>query len=376
MNESVPRNIRIIDPEAICENMRTIRKQVPPEAKVLAVVKADAYGHGAYETSLAALRGGADMLAVAAVQEGVQLRQKGITAPILVLGAVTEADVTEGTEYGLIQTVCTPDMVCLCEKAGIETGKQTEVHLKIDTGMGRIGIRNEAEKKAVTEEIRRSPHVKLTGAFTHFSDADGDEDGLAYTRNQYRMFRELTKDLGDGMTLHCANSAAIHRFPEMAMSMVRAGISLYGYPPVPEGKGLKPCMEWRAKISHIKTVPAGTDISYGRTFRTEKETKVATITCGYADGYHRAASGKAEVLIRGKRYRIIGRICMDQMMADITGSDDIRVDDPVILMGQSGNEAITAEDLARWSGTISYEILLSVGSRVARVFKQEGMDSK
>ena len=203
-------------------------------------------------------KGGADMLAVASVAEGTMLRRQGITAPILVLGAVTAEDVREGADHSLIQTVCSPQMVALCEEAASGLGKQTEVHLKIDTGMGRIGIRTEAELKTVTDALERSPHVRLCGAFTHFSDADDGTEGMEYTEAQYCRFVEMTDRLPRDIVRHCSNSAAIHRRPDFAMDMVRAGISLYGYPPVPERNlGLEPCMRWTAKISYIKDLPAG-----------------------------------------------------------------------------------------------------------------------
>ncbi len=365
-----PRNRRIIHLNTLKNNMAQIRAAVNPAAKVLAVVKADGYGHGAAEVSRAALEGGADMLAVASVAEGTALRAKGIQAPILVLGAVLAADAAEGVKSGLIQTVCSPAMVCICEEVAAKEGKQTEVHLKIDTGMGRIGVRNREERDAVLQALENAPHVKLTGVFTHLSDADGDVDGMAYTEKQFRQFLELTEELPKEVIRHCANSAAIHRRPDMALDMVRAGISLYGYPPVENGLNLEPCMRWTAKVSYVKELPAGEYISYGRTFRTDRPTRVATVTCGYADGYHRSAGGKAEVLIHGRRVPVLGRICMDQMMADVSELEDVRPEDEVVLMGTDGNERITAEDLARWSGTISYEILLSVGSRVERVFEE------
>lgn len=372
-----PRNRRVIRTDRLRENMRKIRSAVAPGVKVMAVVKADGYGHGAKQTAFAALEGGADMLAVASVAEGSALRQCGITAPILVLGAVTAADVREGIESGLIQTVCSPDMVRLCEQAASEAQKQTEVHVKIDTGMGRIGVRNETELKAVKDALDASPHVKLTGAFTHFSDADGDEDGMAYTAEQFRRFTRMTALLPAGILRHCANSAAIHRAPEYALDMVRAGISLYGYPPVEEKDlALEPCMRWTAKISYIKELPAGEYISYGRTYRTQRKTRVATVTCGYADGYHRSAGKSAEVLIRGKRAKILGRICMDQMMADVSEIPEASVEDEVVLIGRDGADCITAEDIAAWSGTISYEILLSVGSRVERTFEDRTDERK
>ena len=362
------RNRRIIDLGAIGRNMALIRKQVPSTAGVIAVVKADAYGHGAAEVSRAALDNGADSLAVAAAAEGSYLRGKGITAPIMVLGAVSEEEAAEGVASGLVQTVCSPEMVRFCERAAEKTGRTALVQLKVDTGMGRIGVRSREERDRVLEELRRSRHVLLTGAFTHFADADGDEDGLCYTREQYRRFRELTEDLPRDVRRHCANSAAIHRFPEMAMDAMRAGISLYGYPPVAEAEGLQMCMEWRADISYIKELPAEEPVSYGRTWQADTCRRIATITCGYGDGYHRAASGKAQVLIRGRRFPVVGRICMDQMMADITGAEDIQAGDEAVLIGRSGDEMITAEDLARWCGTISYEVLLSASSRVERTF--------
>ena len=370
-----PRNRRVIRTDLLRDNMRKIRKSVAPGVKVMAVVKADGYGHGAAETAKAALEGGADYLAVASVAEGSMLRRSGITAPILVLGAVTADDVCEGVENGLIQTVCSPAMVWLCEKAAEESGKQTDVHLKIDTGMGRIGVRTAEEMETVTAALGKTAHVRLTGAFTHFSDADDGNEGMAYTEMQYARFRELTDSLPAGILRHCSNSAAIHRMPDFAMDMVRAGISLYGYPPVPENSiGLHPCMRWTAKISYIKELPAGEYISYGRTYRTPGARRVATVTCGYADGYHRTAGPGAEVLIHGKRAKILGRICMDQMIADVTEIPEAKEEDEVVLIGRDGPEQVTAEDIASWAGTISYEILLSVGSRVERVFEDRRAD--
>ena len=371
-----PRNRRVIRTDLLSENMRKIRKAVNPHAKVLAVVKADGYGHGSVETAQAALEGGAEYLAVASVAEGAVLRQNGITAPILVLGAVTEEDVLSGVELGLIQTVCTPEMVRLCEKAAETAGKQAEVHLKIDTGMGRIGVRNEEEMRAVTDAIDNAPKIRMTGAFTHFSDADGGPEGMAYTEEQFARFTRLTEKLPEGILRHCSNSAAIHRKPDYALDMVRAGISLYGYPPVAERDlGLEPCLRWTAKISYIKELPAGEYISYGRKYKTAEKKRVATVTCGYADGYHRAAGPAAEVLIHGRRAKVLGRICMDQMIADVTDIPEAKEEDEVVLIGTDGTEKITAEDIAGWSGTISYEILLSVGSRVERVF-EDGRNKK
>ena len=361
-----PRNRRVVDPGKIEQNMREICSALPEHVRALAVVKADGYGHGALQTANAAIRGGASMLAVASVDEGAALRDGGIRVPILVLGAVTGYDVKRGAEAGLIQTVCSPEMVRMCETAAVETGKQTEVHLKIDTGMGRIGVRTEKEKEQVLKALQESPHVKLCGAFTHFADADDGEDGERYTEQQFRRFLEMTDGLPEDVIRHCCNSAAIHRHPEMYLDMVRAGISLYGYPPVKTDMNLEPCMTWTATVSYVKEMAPGSFVSYGRTWQADRPVRAATVTCGYGDGYHRSASGKACVLIHGKRAAVIGRICMDQMVADVTDIPDVKAGDEVILIGREGQEQITAEDLAKWSGTISYEILLSVGSRVKR----------
>ena len=361
-----PRNRRVVDPGKIEQNMREICSALPEHVRALAVVKADGYGHGALQTARAAIHGGASMLAVASVDEGTALRDGGIRIPILVLGAVTGYDVKQGAEAGLIQTVCSPDMVRMCESAATETGKQTEVHIKIDTGMGRIGIRTEKEKEQVMKTLRECPHVKLGGVFTHFADADDGEDGERYTEQQFRRFLELTDGLPEDVIRHCCNSAAIHRHPEMHLDMVRAGISLYGYPPVKTDMSLEPCMTWTATVSYVKELAPGSFVSYGRTWQANRTIRAATVTCGYGDGYHRSASGKACVLIHGRRAAVIGRICMDQMVADVTDIPDVKPGDEVILIGREGHEQITAEDLAKWSGTISYEILLSVGSRVKK----------
>ena len=364
------RNRRIIDAGAIRHNMETLRAAVPASAKIMAVVKADGYGHGAATAAKAALAGGAAALAVATAEEGKEIREAGIRqVPILVLGAVSKDDAATGISAGLTQTVCSPEMVRICEDAAERLGAEAPVHLKIDSGMGRIGIRTTAEREAVTQAMRESPRVRMTGVYTHFSDADGNAEGEAYSERQFRRFLELSDGLG--VPRHCANSAAALRHPEWALEMVREGISLYGYPPVETGLDLRPCMRWEAQVSYVKDVPAGEYISYGRTWRTEHPTRIATITCGYGDGYHRAASGKAEVLIRGRRAKVLGRICMDQMMADVTEIPEARTGDTAVLMGTDGKERITAEDIARWCGTISYEVLLSCGSRVEKRIRME-----
>ena len=356
--------IKVIDLAVLRRNVQLIREKLPAKTMLMAVVKADAYGHGIVPVAVNALDAGASWLAVARTDEGLVLRNAGITTPILVLGASSPQEISDGVRHGLTLSVSGPRMIHSVQQCAKLAGKPGLVHLKIDTGMGRIGVRTEEDVQAVLEALKVCPDVVLGGAFTHFADADGESDD--YTRMQLDRFRALAALLPQGIIRHCANSAAIHRYPEAAMDMVRLGISMYGYPPVQTECPMQPVMEWRTAVTHVKTVQPGDKISYGCTFTAEQPLTVATIACGYGDGYHRFASGKAEVLIHGQRCPIIGRICMDQMMADVSAVDGVRPGDEVILIGCSGGESITADDLGAWCGTISYEVLLAATERVHR----------
>lgn len=359
---------RWIDLKQLRENVRLIRGAVPDTAQLMAVVKADAYGHGAVQVACAALESGASCLAVALPREGAVLRQAGITAPILVLGAAQPEDGELAAQHHLTLTVCDPDIIRALQRH-VGSG-HVDVHVKLDTGMCRIGARNEAELMAVLRAVDECPGLRLTGAFTHFADADGND--MTFTRLQLKRFQALCALLPEGIVRHCANSAAIHRLmPEAAFDMVRAGISMYGYPPVETNLPLKPFMTWRTRVTHVKEIQPGDTVSYGRTFTADSPRRIATIACGYGDGYHRAASGKAQVLLHGQRVPVVGRICMDQMMADVTCLPQVQAGDVVTLMGRDGNAEITAADIARWAGTISYEILLAATGRVERVWLDE-----
>lgn len=364
------RNRRLVDLGAIRHNVRVIRSLVPPSARLMAVVKADAYGHGACEVAEAALTAGAEFLAVATVPEGQELRAHGISAPILVLGESTGPEMERAAADGITLAVSTPEDIELAGKAAELMRKPVSVHLKVDTGMGRIGVRTLEERNHVLEAISSTKDVELTGVFTHFADADGTD--RAYTDMQIARFHAMTDDLPRNVLRHCANSAAILRLmPECAFDMVRMGIILYGYPPVPTDADFRMCMEWKSRVMFVKTIAPGESVSYGCTWHAERETRVATIGCGYGDGYHRAASGRAEALIHGIRVPVIGRICMDQMMLDVTEVPDVRTGDSVTLMGRDGKECISAEDIAAWAGTISYEVLLAVTGRVKQTFIDE-----
>ena len=360
------RHQRTVDLAVLRENVRLIRGALPAGTALMAVVKADGYGHGMTQTARAAVEAGAQALAVALAEEGAALREAGLTVPVLVLGAAGPEELAEGVRHGLTMTVCTPEAVRQAQEAASSLDGEALVHLKLDTGMNRIGARTEAEVQSVLSALRESPRVRLTGAFTHFADADGDDP--AYTRMQLMRFKALSALLPEGLTLHCANSAAIHRLPEAAFDMVRAGISMYGYPPVPTELPLRPCLRWTTTVTHVKEIGPGEAVSYGCTYTADRPLRVVTIACGYGDGYHRSASGKAEVILHGRRVPVIGRICMDQMMADVTEAPETRPGDEVVLIGRDGDAVITAEDVAAWAGTISYEVLLAATGRVPRVW--------
>ena len=356
--------VRTIDLAVLRENIRLIRSVLPDTTMLMAVVKADAYGHGIVHAARNAVYAGADWLAVARTDEGVLLRQAGITAPILVLGAASGLEIGDGVKHGLTLTVTDPRMVHAVQRWAAQHGRAGDVHLKLDTGMGRIGVRTADEVREMLQTLEACPDVTLSGAFTHLADADGVDE--TYTQMQLERFRALTDLLPADVIRHCANSAAIHRFPAAAMDMARAGISMYGYPPVETGLPLAPVMDWRTAVTYVKTIDPGDHVSYGCTFAADKPIKLATVACGYGDGYHRCASGHARVIIQGVSCPVVGRICMDQMMVDVSAIDDVEPGDEVILVGRSGNEVITADDLGRWSGTISYEVLLAATERVHR----------
>lgn len=356
--------VRTIDLAALRHNVACIRRTLPEGTRLMAVVKADAYGHGMAQTARNALSAGASWLAVARVDEGVQLRRTGIEAPILVLGASLADELDAGISHALTLTLTSVQGVHDAQEATLRQGKCCHVHLKLDTGMGRIGLRTEDEVRRVLAALDACPAVRLTGVFTHFADADGADE--RYTRMQLARFRALTALLPADVLRHCANSAAIHRFPEAAMDMVRAGISMYGYPPVKTELPLRPVMDWRTAVTHVKTIRPGDCVSYGCTFTADRPMTLATLACGYGDGYHRCASGRAQVLVHGVRCPVIGRICMDQMMADVSAVPEVHPGDEAVLMGTAGDETITADELAGWSDTISYEVLLAATERVRR----------
>lgn len=363
-----------IDLDAIRNNVRVMKKYAR-SPHFLAVVKANAYGHGAVPVAKAALEAGADWLAVAIPEEGVQLRDAGIQAPILVLGGAEPQAVDAIAAAELTQVVFDECMIRALANAGVRTGKEVQVHLGIDTGMCRIGVRSPEEAAKLTEEIDRLPGIRLTGCFTHMATADEPEpEG---TKAQIARFKSVCEAIdrvhSAPIIHHAANTASIFRYPEVHLDMVRGGIALYGYPPVPGVEGLRAAMRWITRAVYVKTIQPGEKVSYGGLFTAQRPTRVMTIPVGYADGYNRRLSCTGSVLVRGKRAPILGRVCMDQVMVDVTDIPGAEAGDEVVLIGAQGNECISAEEIASLLGTISYEVICSPSARVPRVYKNELM---
>ncbi len=373
-----------IDLDSIAQNVREIKKLLKPGVRFMGVVKADAYGHGVRETAKTILENGADCLAVAFIDEAVQLRKAGITAPILILGNSSEASVDELLEYDITPAVFTEEFAKVLSKRANELGKTAKIHIKVDTGMHRIGFLyglKENEKTATVEkiiEISKLPNLEIEGIFTHLSTSD--EESTEYTYEQFNRFAELTQRLSDkGLTVsirHIANSAALVRFPELQLDMVRAGVIMYGMYPsrdVDYGElNLKPAMKFKTRVINIKEVDSGAGISYGRSYTTDCPKKIATIAVGYADGYSRILSGKAVTIVNGVKVKQLGRICMDQCMIDASIVNNINIGDEVTLFGESCGCNIPIEDVADKMGTINYEIACIVGKRIPRIYIKDG----
>ena len=350
-----------VDLGQIEQNVRVLKEAMRP-GLLMAVVKANAYGHGLVPVSRAAIKAGADYLAVAIPEEGEKLRENGIRHPILVLGGVNEDGARASVENDLIQTVFDPRGVMEIETAAAGMRKEAKAHIKLDTGMGRIGVRNCEELRALLRALNGAPHVKLCGAFTHFANADAEDDG--YTALQMERLHDMLDILPRGLLRHAASSAALLRYPDTRFDMVRAGIAMYGYPPVETKLPLRPALSWKTEVAFVKRIGPGEHVSYGITYTAGRPTLVATLPVGYGDGYRRALSGRAFVLIDGMRCPVIGRVCMDQTMVDVTDLPAVRCGDEAVLLGTQGGEEIDARELAAWADTINYEMLLAPSSRV------------
>ena len=358
-----------INLDAVRHNLTEIRRHIQPQAKLCAVVKANAYGHGAVEVSKIAVECGADFLAVATVEEGLQLRLAGFSLPILILGLIPADAIKISVENNLTMTVCDFDFAKKISDFAAVQNKIAKVHLKIETGMGRIGIFAE-DAVNVAEKISKLPHVELEGIFSHFADADSADK--TFTKNQLEIFKKTCEKISEkGIKIkirHIAESAAILEIPDAHLDMVRSGIITYGLYPSQDVKKnilLKPAMKLKAKIVFLKKISAGTSIGYGRDFIARKNSVIATLPLGYADGYIRAYKN-FHVEIHGKIVPIVGRICMDQCMIDVT-EIDAKIGDEVILFG---SEKISIDDAANHLQTINYEITCLISDRVPRIFSR------
>ncbi|ADL08644.1 alanine racemase [Thermosediminibacter oceani] len=359
-------------------NLKEIRRITSPNAGICAVVKADAYGHGAVEVAMTALSFGAKYLAVAFLDEAVVLREAGIRAPILILGFTPEDQFDKILEYGITQTVYNVRSAEVLSREAQKRGMKAKVHIKLDTGMSRIGFPAEPSSLSDIEKVFLLPGIEVEGIFTHFARAD--EEDKSFTEEQYKKYRETVGVLESrGLRVpikHVANSAAIIDMPGMHLDMVRPGIILYGIYPSEEVQRsritLKPVMTFKTRVSHVKTVPAGTPISYGGTFVTKKTSVIATLPVGYADGYPRLLSSRAEVVIKGRRAPLVGRVCMDQCMVDVTDIPGVQPGDEVELFGTGENGGVTADEIAKIVGTIPYEIVCGISKRVPRIYIKDG----
>lgn len=359
-----------IDLNAIRHNYQLMADYLPVSVRVMAVVKANAYGHGMLEVARTVADEGCMDLAVAIPEEGIALRNNGFgKINILVLGAVNEHGIEPSIQNNLTLTVFTPVTIAKIDACAAHLHKTAAVHIKIDTGMGRIGLCTTNEAVALQAALLEARHVRATGIYTHFADADhlGADGGLCeYSQNQLKLFLQLKSCFDPSIPAHASNSAMSLVSPDANFSMIREGISLYGYPPVPTALPFRHAIHWEAEIVHVKDVPAGTSIGYGCTFTSEKPMRIATIAAGYGDGYHRTASNRGAVLVSGQRARIVGRVCMDQFMVDVSDIPEVQTGDIAVLIGKQGEGFIGADELGQWADTISYEVLLSITNRVPR----------
>ncbi len=364
-----------IDLDAVSYNLDSIQKKISSGTDIIAVVKADGYGHGALEISRMLEREPRVFgFAVASAEEAFALRDFGIQKPVLILGYTFAEDYEALVLQNIRPTVYSYEMALAYNAAALKAGTKALLHIKVDTGMGRIGYPVTREAADEIAEIAALPGIEIEGLFTHFARAD--ERDKTESRRQLALYREMLTLLEDRHVYvsyrHCSNSAAIAEFSEADLDLVRAGIILYGLWPSEESNRdaicLRPVMELKSTVIHIKTLEAGSCISYGGTYRLTERKRIATIPAGYADGYPRSLSNKGYVLIRGKKAPILGRICMDQFMVDVTEIPDVKLLDPVTLLGRDGKEQISMEDLGRLSGRFNYEFACDIGKRVPRYY--------
>mgnify|MGYP000576920508 FL=1 len=368
-----------IDLDAIAYNMEQMKQNIRPETKVMAVIKADGYGHGAVQI--------AEMMerwnyiwgfAVATLDEAVVLRTEGIQKPILVLGCVFPDQYMEMLKHEIRMNIYTEEMAESISRMAAREGKTAYMHIKLDTGMSRLGFGINEQSAETIKRISKMPNVNMEGIFTHFTKAD--EKDKSFTKKQIQEFVWMTERLKEKIVRftyeHCSNSAGIIDVPEANFDIVRAGISTYGLYPSEEvdktNVKLKPALALKSHVAFVKEIERGTPVSYGGTFVAKEKMKIATIPVGYADGYPRSLSNKGYVLIRGKKAPILGRVCMDQFMVDVTQIEGVSFGDKVTMIGKDGNEILPVEVLSELSGRFNYEFVCDLGKRIPRVYVRDG----
>ncbi|GAX89198.1 alanine racemase [Effusibacillus lacus] len=362
-----------IDLGHIAHNLREFRRILPEQTRIMAVVKADGYGHGAVPVAKQAIAAGAAFLGVATLEEAIELRKAGIDEPILVLGYVPPSAAREILRWNVRQTCFHMEMVEALAQEAVVAGTTARIHVKVDTGMGRLGLQAE-EAADFVQAAGRLKGIEVEGVYSHFATAD--ELDKAYAERQAARWKEFLSALGNrGIPVplrHIANSAAAMELPDMAYDMVRIGISMYGLYPSQEVDrsrvNLRQALRLVTRIVHLKTLPRGAGVSYGAAKVEREQAVIATLPIGYADGFSRRLSGKAHVLVRGQRVPIIGRICMDQCMADVTDVEGVSVGDEVVLYGGQGESFISLDEIADLVGSISYEVVCGLGKRVTRKY--------
>lgn len=368
-----------INLDAIEHNLKEIKKNIASNVKIMSIIKADAYGHGFFQVATTLAKNGVDAFGVATADEAIQLRNSGFKTPILIIGVTCDDDLEMLISNDIMLVVFNKEFAMQISDVATKVSKKAKIHIKLDTGMSRIGFvctddKSIKESSDCISDIAKLPNIEIDGIFSHFSTAD--DENPEFTDIQYERFIKTVDFLKEnGINIpnkHICNSAGIINHKKYHLDMVRCGIITYGLSPNPdmniEGLNLIPAMEFKSTVINVKTVGSDSPVSYGGNYIAKAGSKIATVAIGYADGYSRALSGKAQVLINGKKANIVGNICMDQMMVDVTDIDDIKIGDEVILFGTDGNNTITIESVADIMNTINYEIVCTVGKRVPRVY--------
>ncbi len=373
-----------VDVDAIKHNYNIIRQTVRKDADIMCVIKADGYGHGAVFLAKLYEELGADKFAVSNIEEAMQLRESGVKLPILILGFTPAEMAKQLADNDISQAVFTDEYANELSRFAVRDNVNVKIHIKLDTGMSRIGFmyqntERDAQSIDLIERVCHLPNLIHEGIFTHFALSDEGNEGIAPTTHQLDCFVNAVERLRErGIefeTVHCSNSGAIIDYKQANFDCVRAGIILYGLSPSEKLAGkldLQPAMRIKSVIAQIKTVAAATPVSYGGTFVTDRPTKIATVPIGYADGYTRSLGNRAYMTVRGRKAPVIGRVCMDQVMLDISGIDDVRVGDEVTVIGNGSDNALSFDDIAKLTGTINYEVVCLVGKRVPRVYLKGG----